>query len=138
MRLVTEDPRTIGQLLKDLRDQMTLLFRQEVALARTEMERKARAVARDSVYVVAGAAVALLAGVMLCFALAFAAASLFAQFMDDEVAIWLGPLVLAIVLGAVAWALIQAGIKKLKRLNLKPEQSISSLREDKRWLQEKI
>lgn len=137
-RIVTEDPRTLGDLLKDLRDQFTLLFRQEVDLARTEMTNKARRAGRDSLLLLAGAGVGLLAVIVLGNTLAAAGAALFALFLDVGVAVWLGPLVVTLVLGAIAWGLVQAGLNKLKQQHFRPDQTVQSLREDKQWLQEKI
>ncbi|MFA9479809.1 phage holin family protein [Phycisphaerales bacterium AB-hyl4] len=137
-RIIDTDPRTFGELLKDLKDQTSYLFRREIDLARTELTEKGQQVARHSTLVIAGAVVGLLAAITLCIALSFALTSLFALIMPIGVAYWLGPLVVAIALGLGAWGLIHVGIKRLREQHYRPDQTVDSLQENQQWLKEKV
>ena len=74
MQAVREE-RSIGQLLKELRDETTTLLRQEVDLAKTEMGEKAADYGKNAASIATGGAVAyagallLLAGVTVALAL---------------------------------------------------------------------
>lgn len=137
-RIVDTDPRSMGDLFKDLKDEARYLFRRELDLAKTEMTAKGREIGKDSSYIAAGAVVGLLAGFTLCLALSFALIALFDAVMPLAVAVWLGPLVVAAALGLVAWVMVRAGMKRLQRQRLQPEQTTATLQENQRWLQEKF
>lgn len=132
------DGRSLGELIKELRDESATLLRQEVALAKTEIGEKAAKAARNGAYVGVGAVLAYLG---LFFALAAAAVGL-SMALDaaglDRHAWWLGPLIVGAVIGLVGWAVIQKGLKTLKNESMVPEKTVQSLQEDKQWLQEKV
>ena len=132
------DPRTIGELLHDLRDQASHLFQQEMELAKVEARRIVREVIKDSTLLVVGLIVGLLAAMALTGALAAGLTVLFALVVDLEFAVWLGPLATAVLLGCVAGALILAGRQRLKKAQLQPEQTKQSLREDAQWLKKQL
>jgi hypothetical protein len=46
---------SIPELLKDLREESTLLLREEIALAKKEISEKISSTARNATYIVAGA-----------------------------------------------------------------------------------
>lgn len=137
-RIIDTDPRTFGELFKDLRDEATHLFRREIQLAQAEITEKGKNIARDSKYLAAGAGVGLAAAIVLCLTLTFASIALFALFTPMLVAIWLGPLVLTIALGAVAWLVIRTGLNRLQAERLRPDHTVDSLQENQKWLQEKF
>ena len=65
---MTDQP-TIAELLKDLRDESTLLLREEIALAKKEIGEKISSTARNLTYIVAGALVAYCAITFLLLAI---------------------------------------------------------------------
>jgi hypothetical protein len=59
--------------------------------------------------------------------------------MDPEIAIWLVPLLLGLVLAAIGAALIMKGVRTLREhLNLVPEKTKQTLKEDREWLRQKV
>lgn len=129
---------SISTLIGDLTRQMVRLVRQEVELAKVEMADKARIIGRNAVAIVAGAAVAW-AGVLAL--VATVTAILFVALwntMPFYHALWLSPLIVAVVLGIVGYALIQKGIRTIKRTDIMPHQTVETLREDKEWLKNEI
>ena len=132
------DGRSLGDLIKELRDESATLLRQEVALAKTEIGEKAAKAARNSAYVGVGAVLAYLG---LFFVLAAAAIGLSMVLQAAGVerhASWLGPLIVGAVVGLVGWVVLQRGLKTLKNQSVVPEKTVQSLQEDKQWLQEKV
>lgn len=128
------DPRSLGDLFSDLSAQSRDLIQQEINLAKVEMRQIARRVMKDSTLLIAGGVVAVLAVLVLTAALTAAITMLLALVVDLGVAVWLGPLITAVLLGAVAAGLIVAGRQRLKQAKVQPEQTQESLREDVQWL----
>jgi len=127
--------RSLGSLLKELRDESTTLMRQEVALAKTEMAEKAGTYARNAASVAVGAAV-LYAGVWILL-LGLTCALYFILVRLGLSNLWSGVLAFAIVGGGLAlvgYVLMQKGISTLKNESPVPEKTIQSLKEDKQWL----
>jgi hypothetical protein len=133
------DQPTIGELLKDLRGESTLLLREEIALAKKEISEKISSTALNLTYVVGGALVAYVAITFLFLAIS----SVIAQALVDQGigigwAIFLGLLIVALVIGAVSAAMIVKGVQTLKKQSLVPEKTVETLKEDKTWAQNKI
>jgi hypothetical protein len=133
------DQPTIGELLKDLRGESTLLLREEIALAKKEISEKISSTARNLTYVVGGALVAYVAITFLFLAIS----SVIAQALVDQGigfgwAIFLGLLIVALVIGAVSAGMIVKGVQTLKKQSLIPEKTVETLKEDKTWAQNKI
>jgi uncharacterized membrane protein YqjE len=122
---------SLGELFKQLAQDSAVLVRQEVALAKAEMRESAEQVARAGAMMAAGGAVLLLAA----FALTAFLIVLLGDLLNNY---WLGALIVAVLYGAVGVALLMAGRNKLKENDLKPERTIETLREDKRWAQTEI
>lgn len=133
-----EAQKSISTLLRELFDELRALLRDEVRLAKTETSEMLTAITRNAVLVALGAAVGLAAVLVLASAIDRGLTSLFAQFMDLEVAVWLAPLVLTLVLALVAFALIKKGLDAIKRQSLVPERTVRTVKEDKQWMQEKF
>lgn len=137
-RVETEPQKSIPTLLRDLFDELRALLRDEVRLAKTETSEMASALARNAVLIALGAAVGLAAMLVMATAVNRGLTSLFAQFMDLEVAVWLAPLALTVVLALIAFALIKKGLDAIKRQSLVPERTVRTVKEDKKWMQEKF
>lgn len=128
--------RSITSLLKELRDETTTLFRQEIALAKTEMSEKASKAGKNAASIGTGAAV-LMAG-MLVVLLGLSALlywGLVAMGVSHYVAGWLAPLIVGGVTALIGYGLIQKGVSTLKRISPVPEKTVESIKEDKQWLQ---
>jgi len=133
------DQPTIGELLKDLREESTLLLREEIALAKKEINEKISSTARNLTYVAGGALVAYVAITLLLLAISSVIAqTLAAQGLGVGWAIFLGLLIVALIIGAVSAAMIMKGLQTLKKQSLVPEKTVQTLKEDKTWAQNKI
>ena len=113
-------------LVKDLQD----LLRGEIQLARAELKQDAAVVGRA----LAGLAAAALLGLTGFIFLMLAVTYLLSRFLRD----WIAAGIVALALLAIAGILGMAGKRQLSAANLKPEQTIETLKEDKEWASRQI
>jgi xanthine/uracil permease len=133
-----KDDRSLGQLLKELTHETSTLLKQEVNLAKTEMSEKASRVGANLGSLAVGGGVALLGALALLAFAIYGLQALLRQFMDPDVAVWLAPLIIGVVLAAVGYSLIKKALETLKRESIAPQRTTQSLQENKEWLKEKI
>jgi xanthine/uracil permease len=138
MQAVREEQRSIGQLLKELRDETTTLLRQEVDLAKTEMAEKASRVGKNLGSLTVGGGVAFLGALALLAAVIYGLTSLLNQFMSVGVAIWLAPLIVGVVLAAIGYSLIKKALATLRQESLTPTRTTQTLQENKEWLKARM
>ena len=135
---MTDQP-SIAELLKDLREEGTLLLREEIALAKKEVSEKVSNTARNLTYVVAGALIGYSAIIFLLLAFSsIISQALVAHDVSLGWATFLGFLIVALIVGIVSAGMILKGIQTLKKLSLVPDKTIETLKEDKTWAQNKI
>jgi uncharacterized membrane protein YqjE len=116
----------ISGLIKDIQD----LLRGEIQLAKTELKEDASAAGKGIGYLIAGGLIGLIALVFV----ALAASALLDKWMQT----WIAVAIVAVALAVIAAILAMSGKSKLNASNLKPEQTIESLKEDKEWAQQQI
>jgi xanthine/uracil permease len=136
--MAVREERSIGQLLKDLRDDTTTLLRQEVELAKAEMTEKASRAGRNVGALAVGGAVAFLGAIALLAFVVTGLTSLFSQFMSPGIAVWLAPLIVGVVLALVGYSMIKKALETLKRESVAPTKTTQSLQENKEWLKSKV
>ncbi|HTD84566.1 MAG TPA: phage holin family protein [Gemmatimonadaceae bacterium] len=115
--------RGIGQLLREVAEDGAHLARQEVNLARIEFAHIARDIGKGTGFAVAAAMLGLLTVQMLVLG--------FALLMGDALFrghYWIAAFVLTVILGAVAFYLLKRGTALLSPKNIKPEQTLATLR----------
>lgn len=132
------DDRSLGQILRDLRDETSTLLRQEVDLAKTEMSEKAATVGSNLGSVAVGGAVAFAGALTLLAALTLGLISLMSEVMSRDVAMWLAPLLVGLVLAAVGYSLVKKALQALKQEGIAPKRTTQSLKENKEWLTSKM
>lgn len=117
---------SIGELIGNISDDLSQLFRQEVELAKAEIKQEA---------VKAGKAAGMLGGAGFAGYLAVVMLSFAAVFGLDAVmpAGWAALIVAAVwaVIGAVLYA---NGKKKLKTVDPMPRRTVDTIKEDASWL----
>jgi len=118
--------RGVGQLLREVAEDGAQLARQEVQLARIEFAQIARDIGRGTVLAIAAAMVGLLTVQMLVFALVLLLGD--ALFRGHY---WIAAFVLTAILGGVAFYLLRRGTALLSPRNIKPEQTLATLRRHK-------
>jgi uncharacterized membrane protein YqjE len=119
---------SLGELIGDLASNTANLVRDEVALVRQELQQKVKTVQAALVVIAAGAFIALIAAMALCAAVIMV--------LSKFVGVWQSTLIVGLALAMAAGAFISIGISRFKRTNLKPEQTLETLEENKEWLKE--
>jgi hypothetical protein len=118
---------SIGELFKELAQESSMLVKQEIALARTEMQQNLRRLGKDAAMVATGGGVLLLAALVLT---AFLVAGI-GDLLGNEY--WLGALIVGTAYAIVGGGIMMRGLKALREEDLKPEQSLQSLHADRNW-----
>lgn len=132
-------PTSIPALLRDLRDETTTLLRQEVALAKTELKENAVHFGSHALQVAIGGFVAYAGAIVLLIGLGHLLGTVMVRAgMDAEVAQWLAPSLVGLVVAISGWAMLAKAKKALSFDNLAPRETIASLRDNKKWAQTKL
>jgi hypothetical protein len=118
--------RGVGQLLREVAEDGAQLARQEVQLARIEFAQIARDIGKGTVLAIAAAMLGLLTVQMLVFGIVLLLGD--ALFRGHY---WIAAFVLTVVLGGVAFYLLKRGTALLSPRNIKPEQTLATLRRHK-------
>jgi hypothetical protein len=129
MPALRED-RSIGELFGQLTQDMTLLFRQEVQLARAEMSEKISQVTGNLVSVLAGGFVAYVG------ALALVAALILGLHEVADINPWVSALIVGALFAIGGYLMLNRGLKELKRVDLAPRRTVESLKDDVQWAKE--
>ena len=116
--------RSIGELFGQLTQDMTLLVRQEVQLARTEMTEKLSKLTTNLISVGAGGFVAYLGGLALMAALILAIRDL------ANISLAWSALIVGGILAIIGYVMLQRGLKELKQVELAPRRSVENIKDD--------
>ncbi len=117
--------RPIGELVKDLSAQTSTLVRQEIELARAELQEKGK-VAGKGAGMLGGAAVA---GLLALGALTAALIAL----LDKAMATWVAAVIVMALWAVVALVLAKSGQKALQRATPPAPQTVETVKEDIQW-----
>jgi hypothetical protein len=124
---MTTDERSLGQMFADLSRETRTLIQQELQLAKTELTAKASRMARGAAFIVGGGLLAYggLLAMVAAVVLALIALGLPA---------WAGALLGGVVVAGAGYLLIRFGLSAVRSEELKPRQTIETLKEDAQWL----
>jgi hypothetical protein len=128
-KMVKEEP-SLGDLFSNLTAETAALVRQEAALAQVELTNKAAAVGKDVGYLVVGGAVGYAALLVLLAAVV--------MILANVVPMWASALIVAVVVGAVAFFLISSALAALRKIELTPRETVESIKEDAKWLKNQV
>lgn len=120
--------RSLGSLFRDLSADASVLIRQEVALAKTEMRRNVGALARDVGSMAVWGVVAALGGLVM---VAFLVAGL-GDLLDNY---WLAALVVGLLFIAVGAFMALRALRHLRTVQMKPQETVATLRDTQAWAQ---
>jgi uncharacterized membrane protein YqjE len=118
--------RSLGELLKRLSDETTRLVRQELDLAKAELQAKGRQAGQGAgMFGAAGAlGLAALGALTACLILA----------LNAVMPAWLAALIVTVVYGVIAFVLVRQGQAKTSAAGPPvPEQTVETLKEDVEW-----
>jgi uncharacterized membrane protein YqjE len=124
--------RSVGELFGQLTQDMTLLVRQEVQLARTEMTEKLSRLTRNLISVGAGGFVAYLGGLALMAALILGIRDL------ANISLAWSALIVGAILAIIGYVMLQRGLKELKEVEVAPRRTVENVKEDVRSIKDDV
>lgn len=134
-----QPPNSIPALLRDLRDETTTLFRQEVALAKTELKENVSKMGGHIAHIAVGGFVAYAGIIVLLIGIGHLLGALLIKFgLDENVATWLAPTVVGLIVAIIGWVMLSKAKSAIAHDDLAPKQTIESLRANKEWAQSKL
>ncbi len=122
--------KSLGDLFSELASETSVLIRQEVALAKTEVTAKAAVIGKNIGFLLIGGAIAYTA----VLAVAAAVIILLAQVIPA----WLSSLIVGAAIGGAAYFLIMSALAKLRQTDPLPQRTIATLKEDAEWLKKEM
>lgn len=122
---------SLGDIVKGLIADLQDIVRGEVQLAKTELKEDASTIGKAVAMLGAGALLGMVGLIFLMLALSF----LLNEWIEE---FWVSSGIVAIALLAIAGILAMVGKNQLSAANLKPEDTIESVKEDKEWASQQI
>jgi hypothetical protein len=117
---------SVGELIGNISNDLSQLFRQEVELAKAELKQEAGKAGKAAGMLGGAAFAGYLAVVLLSFALVFALANV----MDAG---W-AALIVAVIWAIIGGVLYATGRKRLKTVDPVPRRTVDTIKEDAQWL----
>jgi hypothetical protein len=135
--MATVQDRSLGELLKELSRESSLLVRQEVDLARTEVSEKASRLAHATGHLALGGAIAVVGGLVLLAAVVTGVGALLDTFLSTELSAFLAPLLVGGVIAFIGYGMVRKSLDALGNEGLVPQKTKETLQENKVWLKER-
>jgi xanthine/uracil permease len=130
---------TLGSLLTELREETTTLLRQEIALAKAELNEKASRVGKNTLELAMGGALAYAGLIVLLIGVALLVSRVLAALgVGPAVAVWLGPVLVGVIVALIGAGMAMKAKKAMTAEGLFPRETVQSLKDDKRWIQDKL
>jgi hypothetical protein len=117
---------SVGELIGNISNDLSQLFRQEVDLAKAEMKQEAAKAGKAAGFLGAAAFAGYLTVVLLSFALVAA--------LSNVIDWGWAALIVAVIWGIVGAVLYTNGRKKLKTVDPMPRRTVDTIKEDAQWL----
>ena len=124
------EERPLSELFSNLVTETSNLVRNEVALARVELTQKASKIGRNIGSLVIGGAIA--------YAALLAIGAAVIMLLGHVMPTWLAALIVGVIVACVAWLMISKAMTELQKVELKPEQTVESVKEDAQWIKDQI
>jgi hypothetical protein len=139
MARTSEDTTPLSELVGGLVSDVTGLLRKEIDLAKTEASEKLSHALNGIEVLIVGLVLAIGAvGVLLSAIVQGLAAFLGTQGIAQPTANAIAALVVAVVIGGIAWAIVSRGIGALRATNMKLDRTATSIRRDVDVVKEKM
>src|SRR5579884_2583533 len=126
--------RSIGTLLRDLAEGSATLVREEVRLAKLEIGRALAALGAGTALAAAGAVFVLLGSLSLLVGVVLLIGD---QWLPRDL-YWVAALIVLVITGAIAAWFVKRGMAQLSPSALAPPETVTTLKEDKEWLKQRL
>jgi hypothetical protein len=121
-----EEPGSLGEIISDISEGLSELFRKEVELAKAEIRIEASKAGKAAGMFGGAGVAAWLTAIMLSFALAFG--------LGNVMDLGWAALIVAVIWGIIAAVLFVVARGKAKEVSPMPRQTVDTLKEDAKWL----
>ena len=128
--VVRKEERSIGELFSELANETSTLIRQEVALAQVEITQKASTAGKNVGDLAVGGFVGY-AGLLAIVAGVIMGLSYF-------IPAWLAAIIVGAIIAVVSYVLVSSALSALKNMDVKPTETVESIKEDARWLKNQV
>jgi flagellar motor component MotA len=136
---IPPNPNSLPHLIKELRDETTTLMRQEVSLAKAELKENASHLTSHALQIAVGGFVAYAGVIVLLIGIGHLLGALLTRAgLDPDVAAWLAPTLVGLIIALVGWGMLSRAKKALAHDDIMPRRTIDSLRTNKDWAQSKL
>ena len=119
---------SIGSLIGEVTQDISKLFRQEVALAKAELKEEATKAGKAGGMLAGAGFAGYMVAVLLSLALVFA--------LDAVMPIGWAAVIVAVVWAIVGGVLYSMGRKRMKDVDPVPRQTVETLKEDAQWVRD--
>ena len=127
---MAKDERTLGEVLGDVTNDLSTLVRDEIALAKTEIQQTISEAVKDLVFIVVGGFFAY-TGLLALIAAAILG-------LANVIAPWLSALLIGGVIVLIGVVLLLRGINNISNLSVVPERTAKTVQEDVNIVKEKL
>lgn len=121
---------SLGTLLAEMTDQVSVLMRREVELARVETEEKIETAVRSAGSMIGGGVIASAGLIVLLLGIAYG--------LGTVIDLWISMLIVAIITLIIGGLMFMAGRRAMNEVNLVPEKTIKSVQNSVDMIKEKI
>lgn len=128
------EPDSLAALIADLWRQTTRLVQEEASLAKAELSEKAT-------HALAGAGAIAIGGAVLFggfIVLLLAAVNALLPLLPPDIAGWLAPALVGLVVIVIGYVMVAGGVKALMAKSLAPSRTVESLRQDSQMVKEHV
>lgn len=122
--------RPVTDVLRDILQNLQEMVRAEMRLARAEIRSDLSQAASSGLWIAAGSLAALCSLMFLLWSASYALATVMAM--------WAAALLVAVVVGIIAAVSIVAGIRKFRQIQLGPERTVETLKENLEWMKQSV
>jgi drug/metabolite transporter (DMT)-like permease len=126
--------RGIGALLRDLAEGSATLVRDEVRLAKIEIGDVVAGIGRGTMFVAAGAVLALVGGLSTVAGIVLLVGD---QWLPADL-YWVAALIILLITGGLAVGLAKRGLALVSPSRIAPNETVTTLKEDKEWLRQRL
>jgi len=124
--LAPEEPGSLGEIISDISDGLSQLFRKEVELAKAEIRVEATKAGKAAGMFGGAGLAGWLTAIMLSFALTFG--------LGNVMDLGWAALIVAVLWAVIAAVLFLVARGKAKDVSPMPRQTVETLKEDAKWL----
>ncbi len=122
--------RSFSDVLENIVGNVQGIIRSEVRLAKAEIREEAAVAGRAAGIAGLGAVLSFYAAGFLLLTCLYA--------LELTVAPWLAALIMMLVVGGIAAAVVRAGIQGLKRVHARPDKTIDTIKENVEWAKDRM